>query len=380
MSRTLSAAGLSLLGLLILVTAALWHYDGNVSALLHMDATFGTDQGVASGVVLYTDGGYDGMAYYQIARDVPALFFGGEITFDSPYRFQRILFPLLGFLLSLGQDEWLPLAFLVINLLAAIGSFLLLTSITKKVNVHTLTVLWNPAILVGLLFSLTEPVSIFFILLFFWLFERSGRRIDLASVLALTLSLLARETTIFLIVLLGLWFLWKRQWKDALYLALPILLMFGWQVFLEIRFGDIGFQANNNVIDPPFVGVWYALQWAMTEQGIQQMYRFSSLALLAVVLPLFVLLSRDWLRKRTRIGLLPFLLSGLTVTMLCMDSHMWGVITSIGRVVTPFYPVYALFASERDSGALRLLSLLLILVSCTAAIGIAWQMHPYILS
>lgn len=356
------------------------HYDGNVSALLHMDTEFGERFAVPGGIVLYQDGGYDGMLYYQVARDIPLFLSGGESAFDSPYRFQRILFPLFGFILSLGRDEWLPFAFVIINILAVTGSFFLIARIVKKINVHTLTIVFNPASLVGILYALTEPVSLFFLALFLWLWHRAGMRITVLGILALTLSLFARETTIFLIGLLGLWSLWKHRWKDASLLIIPVVLLILWQYALVQRFGSVGFQAGGNFLDLPFLGPVTVLKWALEQEGIRQLYRFSSLALLAMLLPLFVLLGREWRVRGTSVDALTFLITGLSLVLVCMDTHMWGVITSIGRVVTPFYPVYALYAAERDSSPLRILSGFLITISIVAALGIALQAHPYVLS
>ena len=63
--------------------------------------------------------------------------------------------------------------------------------------------------------------------------------------------------------------------------------------------------------------------------------------------------------------------------MLCMDGHMWGAITSIGLVVTPVYPVYALYAAERDTAVLRKISLVLLVVTLVASAGIASVPHPF---
>lgn len=366
--------------LVLLVLLGVRSYDWNVSALLHMDQQFADSQAVGSGVILYTDGGYDGMAYYQIARDIPAFFFGGDITFDSPYRFQRMLFPLLGFLLAGGNEQLFPLAFLVINLLMVVGACTLTVLITRRADVHALTVALNPAALVGILFTLTEPVSMFFLVLFLFLFERAGRQVTAPSILALTLSLFARETTIFFIALLLLWSILQRKWRDAVLLLAPVIFLLFWQHILEIRLGSVGFQANGNIIDPPFVGAWHVVNWAITQSGIERFYRLSSVAFLAFLLPLLFVQVRQWVSARLRVDQRTFLASGLVGVLFLMDSHMWGVITSIGRVVTPFYPVYALYASEKRGRTLTVLSWLLILVSVVSAVGIASQSHPYTLS
>lgn len=150
-----------------------------------------------------------------------------------------------------------------------------------------------------------------------------------------------------------------------------------WQYFLVMRLGSVAFQANGNAIDFLFVGPITLIKWLF--EGLNT-YRLSALGLLFFVTPLCVALGKEWWNKRQHIGVYAFLLTGLTCTMLSMDSHMWGAITSIGRVVTPIYPVYALYAAQRDTWIERTLSVILIVVSIVAAIGIAWVKHPYIVS
>jgi hypothetical protein len=375
--KSLAVIGITALALVFIVFLGVRHYGGNVSTLLHMDTDFGARHHVPSGLVLYQDGGYDGMLYFQVARDLPALFLGGHPSLNSPYRFQRILLPLLGYAVTLGHAQAFPMAFLIINLVAALGALGLMLSLTKKISVHTFTITFNPAILVGILFSLTEPVSLFFIVLFFWLRRRNGDVISVACIIALLLSLFARETTVFLIGLLFLWSLWQKRWKESILVLIPMALFVLWQYFLVIRLGAVAFQANGNIVVPPLVGPVSVLLWLT--QGITT-YRLSSVALMAFLFPLCGVLALEWRKKRTQVNILCFLMTGLAITMLCMHEHMWGVITSIGRVVTPFYPVYTLYAAERDTKSLRVLSLLLIALSVIAAIGIALVRHPFVIS
>lgn len=379
-THPLAVVGCTLVALLGLVFLGTRHYGGNVSGLLHMDVTFGEAHRVPPGIVLYEDGGYDGMLYYEVARELPVLVFGGKAGLDSPYRFQRIVLPALTYVVTLGNAALFPWALLLLNLCAALGSLALTLRLARGKTLHALTVVGNPAILVGILYTLTEPLSILFMLLFLRQWERKNYALDAFSLLALLLSLLARETTVFLIGLLLLWSLWGKKWKEAALLLVPVALFIGWQWFLRMRLGAIGFQANDNIVGYPFEGPLTVLRWAWEQRGLHQFYRFSSLALLSFLLPLCGVLAAQWAREKSRIDLYAFLLSGLAFTMLCMDPHMWGVITSIGRVVTPVYPVYAVYAARRDTPVLRVLSVLLIGVSVVAAVGIASVPHPYRLS
>lgn len=362
---------------LLVVGIGVRSYQWNVSALFHMDAAFGERHAVPEGIVLYEDAGYDGMLYEQVARDLPALFSGGHTSFDSPYRFQRVLLPALAYIVTLGQEPAFPWAFLLINMAAVVATLGFMMAQIGNKPLHLLTTVFNPAMLVGVLYMLTEPVSSAFIALFLFLWNRSGRTITPLGIAALTLSLFARETTIFLIALLIAWSLWWRRWKEAVVLLVPIILLAAWQYFLVLRFGAVGFQANSNVMSIPFEGPVQVVRWLMETW---HPYRLSTFGLMAFVLPLFVVVAREWAGKRTRIDVLAFLLGGLAVTMLSMDAHMWGAITSIGRVVTPIYPVYALYAAERDTWVERTLSVILIVISIIAAVGIAMATHPYHIS
>ncbi len=354
-------------------------YGWNASALLHMDVVFGTDHAVAPGVVLYRDGGYDGMLYYEVAKDLPSLFSGGAVSLDSPYRFQRVVLPLLVYGLSFGNPARFPVVTLLVNLAAILGTFALVLRVTKKADVHAFAIVFNPAMLVGLLYALTEPLSMFFMALFFARWERKGRTVDWAGSAALLLSLLARETTVFLIGLLVLWLLYRRQWRQLLPLVAAGVLFVAWQWFLYARLGSLPFRTGGGILTWPFHGPAMTLWWAATQGGMKQLYRLSSLALLAFVIVLAALLGIDWKKKAGEQPML-FLLSGLTLVMFSMDPHMWGALTSIGRVVTPFYPAYVLHASSRDTPRYRALSWFLVAFSVVAAIGIAAVRHPYVVS
>jgi hypothetical protein len=70
------------------------------------------------GVLLVPSDGYDGQFYYRLALDPfnwNKTAFG--ITMDQSYRYTRIGYPFLAWLVSLGQHQLVPLALVAINLL-----------------------------------------------------------------------------------------------------------------------------------------------------------------------------------------------------------------------------------------------------------------------
>lgn len=355
-------------------------YGWNPSAFLHMDAAFGEAHGVPPGLVLYRDGGYDGMLYYQVARELPALSRGEELSLDSPYRFQRILLPLLSYGLAFGDDARIPAAMLAVNAAAILGTLAAIIAATKRVSVHALASVLNPAALVGMLYMLTEPLSMFFLALFFARWTSNGRRIDGWGVGALLLSLFARETTLFAIGLLMVWYAWRRQWRPVFLLAIPLACFAAWQGILAVAAGAVPLETGGNMVGFPFSGPFMAIRWAFEDEGLRRAYRLTSLGLLAFVLGVAWVLASDARRAFRERDPSWLVLAGLTAVLFCMHAHIWGVITSIGRVVAPFYPAYALYASSRDTRFLRLLSLFLALLSVAAAVGVAAIRHPFIVS
>src|SRR3989344_7707410 len=303
MSRTQKKTLLGItLVLIALVLLAISRYDWNVSALLHVSRDFGQTYDAPEGTVLYEDGGYDGMLYYQIARDIPEILFGNTQTsqrdvstaplYGNVYRAQRILLPLFAFTLSFGKDVLLPYALLLINIASVIGALGLAFASQRKVSIGALAIALNPAALVGILFSLTEPLSLFFITLFLFLWKRNGERMNILQVLALALALLARETTLFLILPLAFFCILKKEWRNAFLSLLSLLPFFLWTLFLTNRFGELPFDTSAGMLNIPFSGPIMLLKNVAAEPSS---YLLSALSLfLLFVLPLSLLEIYRW--------------------------------------------------------------------------------------
>src|SRR3954451_14760527 len=66
-------------------------------------------------------GGYDGLTFYRLALNP----FTSEQAADGirldnpPYRQQRLIYPLIVWLLSLGHATWIPWLLVIVNILAA---------------------------------------------------------------------------------------------------------------------------------------------------------------------------------------------------------------------------------------------------------------------
>ncbi len=181
------------------------------------------------------DIGYDAQWYFFIASDP----LGAEKVLDSPaYRYQRIIYPMLVRVLSLGQVEWIPWTMLIVNLAAAgLCTFLLATSIAKNGGSpwFALTLCGSFGFLLAMRLDLLEPLTLV-LAIAGWIMYKEGK--STRGILLFALSGLTKEIGLIFPVALSVWLLWRRQWRKAIWLAagsiLPYIL---WGVYLQSQFG-----------------------------------------------------------------------------------------------------------------------------------------------
>ncbi|MHB8437697.1 MAG: hypothetical protein ACYDD4_00835 [Acidimicrobiales bacterium] len=114
---------LSLLGIVAAGVFALVHLavaaKGDISAFILVGRPQVQPHHLLSGIKVYPNGGYDGQFYYRLALD-PLRWtrsaFG--IVLDSPYRVARIAYPALVWLVSAGHHGLVPVALVVVNVVA----------------------------------------------------------------------------------------------------------------------------------------------------------------------------------------------------------------------------------------------------------------------
>ncbi len=140
--------------------------------------------------------GYDGQFYYYLARD-PMLISGDIAFMDAPaYRYQRILLPSLAWLLAFGQAGAIGWSLVAVNAL----SLTLGCVVAARLFDHWRLPRWwllayalNPGFVLGVAQDLAEPLALALVTagVWAWLTERHP-----AAIAALTLAVLARETTL----------------------------------------------------------------------------------------------------------------------------------------------------------------------------------------
>ena len=377
--RTERPLQLSLLAIILgmVLTATLQPYRSNITALFHMDTQLEEAFDLPAGFVVLDVPAYDGAQYERIARNIPRIANPSEwaaLFQELPlsYAYQRILLPLAAFLLAFGRTELLPVSFLLIQILSLLGSAWLILKKYPKAILPAFALALSPAAMVGLHFSLAEPLTILLFTMFLLRFQEK-KSLDAVSVLLLCLIVLAREVNVLFIDLLFLWFAWKRQWKSMLLTLIPGLVFIGWHAVIYGIFGDIPFLLSAGKRTLPLGAV---IELLTGQYGFNKL-TYSSIALfLGFVLPavVWILLRlfkhRDW-------NFLPLATLAFLGLMLTMPDHIWGSITSIGRVITPVYPLFVMTTLSRSGRFPLFINVTMLILGLSAAIGLALSIHPY---
>ncbi len=182
--------------------------------------------------------GYDGQFNYYIARDPNT---AAQFLDVPAYRFQRILFPALGRLISLGQADLIPWAFLLINLVALALGTALLENLLVQFRVsrwYALTYGLTLGIFGSVRLSLSEPLAYALVLAGITL---ARNRQWLWAAIIFALAALAKETTLVFAGAYVLYLFTQRDWKNGLLLGIISVLPFAiWQLILFKTLGSLG--------------------------------------------------------------------------------------------------------------------------------------------
>ncbi|WP_353673837.1 hypothetical protein [Synechocystis sp. LKSZ1] len=226
--------------------------------------------------------GYDGQQFLSISLD-PFLTQPGTIAaLDQPsYRYRRILYPLLGYFLGLGNPCWIPYGLVGLNILAITAFIFLLTRSLQIQDQSPENGLWGLAIPgVWMVLSLSTADLWASVLALAALLSFQSRR-PWGMGWALALGLLTRETL--LLVWLALVIASVRSQRREHFLPLglallPFLLWNAWIIYLSLP----GASGTGNFTWP--VGGLLAkgealLQNGLTLGNLYEAYSFSILGL-----------------------------------------------------------------------------------------------------
>ncbi|MCX7819744.1 MAG: hypothetical protein N2652_11170 [Kiritimatiellae bacterium] len=160
--------------------------------------------------------GYDGQMYLAIALDPALRHPGSRAALDNPrFRYRRILFPLLGHLVTFGHRPAIPYALIAINAVCYVAIVAIVARLLHAQSVapwSALMVLASPGHWIALLFTTADLLAAVFLLLAITATVR--RRAALFS-FCYSLAALAHETMLLTAGILVLPWLAERRWRHV---------------------------------------------------------------------------------------------------------------------------------------------------------------------
>jgi hypothetical protein len=291
--------------------------------------------------------GYDGQFVYYIARDP---LHGWQYCDVPAYRYQRILYPLLGRVLALGQEGLLPYSLALINVVALAAGTWLTEQILRRYRQnrwYAVTYGLYAGQLMAARLLLNEPLAQALCQAAVLAAERDRWR---WSILLFALAVLTKETMLVFVAGYLLFLLAQRQWRRSAELALGVGLPFlAWQGALWAWLGQPGIGSGGAGATAweilPFRGLWSV--------GAINLRVLALLALVMVplaVIPTLLSLwasGRDLLRGRWH----PFttMLLANAVTMLFLPQSTYREYLAMLRLTTGLMAATILYGAGKRS-------------------------------
>jgi hypothetical protein len=325
------------------------------------------------------DYGYDGQFSYYII--ICEWHDDGDCPEVPAYRYQRVLLAGLGnvaYLLT-GSKDILPYVFVLINLMALVGS----TALMEQLLVAMGTSRWFAlvyglffGVVIGVVISTSEPLAYGLVVLAIWLGQRERPRLWFQAIV-LALAMLAKETVGPFVAGFVMYYALQQRWKDALRVGavagIPFIL---WQTLLYTQLGEFGVGSGGGGATPfeiiPYNGVWRI--W--TDGNLLAFLVIGTLVIPSVVLPsawgIWSTLKELW-RKRTDIHLYTALLLWNAGIMPFIPFSTYREYLGIFRLSVGLVMMHVLYTSLRYKGrrvqtySILWLILLIMLVFLTEA-------------
>jgi hypothetical protein len=214
-------------------------------------------------IALVDGPGYDGQFFFKTALDLSGAEYKDAIQYDAPsYRNQRILYPLLAWLLALGQPGLIPITLIAVNCAAMLGLWALMHTVCAKNGIDplysALPLLYNGLhMAVGR--DLAEPMEMLLVLSVF-LVVPMQKPLLLASLSAL--AFFTKDTTIIYILPVAVYFTIKYAPRKlpgfisfALIMGLPYVLFLAWKLYLNSYYAETDLVQGTHDFSLPFQGL-----------------------------------------------------------------------------------------------------------------------------
>ncbi len=267
--------------------------------------------------------GYDGQFYYQLAGHPIHAYLYMD---NAPYRYQRIFYPVVVAVFSLGLTALVPYMMVLVNGLAIVLGVEIMSRLLAKQQLSP----WL-SLPVGLyfgqaaafLFDTAEPFALFLVCAGFRLVVE--RRIPWAA-LCMGLAALTRETSVIFAGGYVAYFLWRKEWRSAaLFAGMGVLPLVLWLLALRLIFGKTGITFAPAFEHAPFAGLFY---YANAPRKFPLLIIFMLLpTIMSCLLALSELIRGRW-QQLTLLGI--WLANLCTIVFLSRDSY--ADLISCGRI------------------------------------------------
>jgi hypothetical protein len=299
--------------------------------------TIGVPHGTAAGVGYLALGRstYDAQFAYFMAR-FPG-WNGPHVYDDAVIRWSRMLQPLLVRIISGGNIDLMPWAFLVINVVsAAVGTAILGHLLVSRGQSRWLALAYGlyAGIQVAIFRDVADPLAILWLIVAIWGLQRQSL---LQTAAALGFALLTRESLLLFVPLFLLPLAIKRRWALVLVSAAVSLVPFAiWQVALRLWLGKWGFiesQQANRFAHYPFAGMIHS--YLAPQFGLIVIFAAVPTVLIWIVAASEVY-ERGWMATLLE----PIALAALIYTVLLSFQNLdhWRDLWASGRLLAPAVP------------------------------------------
>ncbi len=328
-------------------------FDGNITGFMCIGDSSVPADVLPDGVLFQRNSaGYDGQFFYLISRD-PFILTDLHQYLDNPsYRYQRVLYPALAALFSLGRVEAIPFMFLFINVISIVIGTAVVAKMLRTQALspwYALSYGLLSGMFLAVLRDLSGPLSSCFMVVA--LYYYSKERIPLCS-LALALAILTRETTILVVpVLVFDSLILRRSPRRAVIAALPVLAFVGWQLYIGLRLGAVPTGGGQHVFTYPLVGMIHHVGEVLFSPGRPPSERAYLVLVLLASWASLALAFREVMRSRNEIS---FGFLGFSFLPIMLSESVWVEPWAYGRVLLPA-AIFMILAFVRSKDRLYLI-------------------------
>jgi hypothetical protein len=333
----LVTGGVALAGWLafVLIRLEIWG-KGQISYFIGVGVGYANKADLPPGIYQVLKAGYDGQFYYRLALNPfnwATTAYG--IRMDQPYRYTRIGYPLVTWLVSFGQHSWVPVMLVVVNLASVTAMGVLGGMLARESGRNALWGLLFVAYF-GLVISVgrdtMEPLSDACMLAGMLCYRRE--RYVWAGVL-IGYAVVTNETVLGLAVAIGLlrvWQWWKAraiklERKDLAWVlpgAAYVLLELAQSLFAGLKGAGASSDATRN-LTLPLQGVIDGLytdfgQMSWTHMGLYDYNLLEFVTLAAFVVTALLLIRKSALPAHEKLAFLLFML----IEFVMASDAIWG--------------------------------------------------------